>query len=165
MQSVALRHYFWSLAIVGGSAWKMRPCLARFVRKHLPGVTGADVQVLLRGLPGINLGTPPHAVQSIDWYWPTLGQQDGHAPAPSAVHNLSRTRINRGRLPSALANRPALHARFDLLLEVAQRYATIREEQAHWFTLGWPLLRRAVLRLGEAWRLLARSSAPKTCSF
>jgi len=35
------------------------------------------------------------------------------------------------------------------LLEVAQRYATIREEQARWFTLGWPLLRQAVLRLGE----------------
>jgi len=48
-----------------------------------------------------------------------------------------------------LANRPALRARFDVLLEVAQRYATIREEQARWFTLGWPLLRRAVLRLGE----------------
>ena len=31
--------YFWSLAIVGGSAWKMEGCLARFVRKHLAGVT------------------------------------------------------------------------------------------------------------------------------
>src|SRR6266849_5211212 len=67
--------YFWSLAIVGGSAWKMEGCLARFVRKYLAGVTGADVQVLVRGLPGITLGTPPHAVQSIDWYFPVLGRQ------------------------------------------------------------------------------------------
>jgi len=36
-----------------------------------------------------------------------------------------------------------------VFVEVALRYATIREEQARWFTLGWPLLRRAVLRLGE----------------
>jgi pyruvate,water dikinase len=49
----------------------------------------------------------------------------------------------------ALAHRPAVRARLDILLEVAQRYATIREEQARWFTLGWPLLRRAVLRLGD----------------
>src|SRR6266851_1304879 len=142
--------YFWWLAIVGGSAWKMEACLARFVRKHLAGVTGADVQVLLRGLPGINLGTPPHAVQSIDWYWPTLGQQDGHAPAPERRTRLVGERESaESACRRALANRPALRARFARLLEVAQRYATIREEQARWFTLGWPLLRRAVLRLGE----------------
>jgi pyruvate,water dikinase len=41
-------------------------------------------------------------------------------------------------------------ARFDALLEVAQRYATLREQQAREFTLGWPLLRRCALRLGEA---------------
>jgi rifampicin phosphotransferase len=32
---------------------------------------------------------------------------------------------------------------------VAQRYAVIRERQARDFTLGWPLLRRCALRLGE----------------
>jgi hypothetical protein len=48
------------------------------------------------------------------------------------------------------ANRPVVRARFDALLEVAQRYAVIREEQTRWFTLGWPVLRRCVLRLGEA---------------
>src|SRR5216684_2744479 len=142
--------YFWSLAIVGGSAWKMEGCLARFVRKHLSDVTGADVQVLLRGLPGITLGTPTHAVQSIDWYFPTLGRQDGHARAPERRARLVAERESaEAACRRALANRPALRARFDSLLEVAQRYATIREEQAHWFTLGWPLLRRAVLRLGE----------------
>jgi pyruvate,water dikinase len=142
--------YFWSLAIVGGSAWKMEACLARFVRKHLAGVTGADVQVLLRGLPGITLGTPPHAVQSIDWYWPTHGQQDRHAPAPERRARLVAEReAAEAACRRTLANRPAMRARFDSLLEVAQRYATIREEQARWFTLGWPLLRRAVLRLGE----------------
>jgi phosphohistidine swiveling domain-containing protein len=142
--------YFWSLAIVGGSAWKMEGCLARFVRKYLAGVDSADVQVLLRGLPGITLGTPSHAVQSIDWYWPTLGQQDGLAIAPERRTRLVAEReVAEAACRRALANRPALRQRFDSLLEVAQRYATMREEQARWFTLGWPLLRRAVLRLGE----------------
>jgi phosphohistidine swiveling domain-containing protein len=142
--------YFCSLAIVGGSAWKMEGCLARFVRKHLAGVTGADVQVLLRGLPGITLGTLPHAVQSVDWYFPTVGQQDGQATAPDRRARLVAEReAAEAACRSALANRPTLRARFDSLLEVAQRYAVLREEQARWFTLGWPLMRRAVLRLGD----------------
>jgi phosphohistidine swiveling domain-containing protein len=32
---------------------------------------------------------------------------------------------------------------------VAQRYAVLRERQARDFTLGWPLLRRCAIRLGE----------------
>jgi hypothetical protein len=145
--------YFWSFAIVGGSAWKMEGCLARFVRKHLAGVSGADVQVLLRGLPGITLGTPPHAVQSIDWYFPTLGQQDGQPAAPERRAGLVAEReAAEAACRRTLANQPALHDRFDSLLEVAQRYAVIREEQARWFTLGWPLIRRAVLRLGDSKR-------------
>jgi pyruvate,water dikinase len=51
---------------------------------------------------------------------------------------------------SALADRPELLSRFDALLGVAQRYAVLRERQARDFTLAWPLLRRCVLRLGEA---------------
>ena len=32
---------------------------------------------------------------------------------------------------------------------MSQRYAALREEQSRLFTLGWPLMRRSVLRLGE----------------
>src|SRR4029450_11556749 len=39
--------------------------------------------------------------------------------------------------------------RFQALLQVAQRYAVLREQQARQLTLGWPLLRRCVLRLGR----------------
>jgi rifampicin phosphotransferase len=41
-----------------------------------------------------------------------------------------------------LADRPELLVRFDALLEVAQQYATIREQQVRDFALGWPLLLR-----------------------
>lgn len=49
----------------------------------------------------------------------------------------------------ALAGRPQLLRRFETLLALAQRYAVVREEQAAQFTLGWPVLRRGALRLGE----------------
>jgi phosphohistidine swiveling domain-containing protein len=53
---------------------------------------------------------------------------------------------------AALGNRPQLQARFRALLQVAQRYAVIREQQARQLTVGWPLLRRCALRLGELLR-------------
>jgi phosphohistidine swiveling domain-containing protein len=51
-----------------------------------------------------------------------------------------------------LGDRPQLQARFQALLQVAQRYAVLREQQARQLTLGWPLLRRCALRLGETLR-------------
>src|SRR5262249_47144905 len=48
-----------------------------------------------------------------------------------------------------LASRPRLLRRFETLLALAQRYAIVREEQAGWVTLGWPVMRRAALRLGD----------------
>ena len=71
---MAAGEYLFSLAIVGGSAWKMEAALARFFRRHLTGQVDFGHQVLLRGLPGVEAGTPPHAVQSVDWYHPTLGE-------------------------------------------------------------------------------------------
>ena len=145
--------YLFSLAIVGGSAWKMEASLARFFRKHLAGHTDPGHQVLLRGLPDVEAGTPPHAVQSADWYRPTLGElglagEDPEAPARQRKIAAEREAAE-AACRAALADRPRLLARFDALLEVAQRYGTLRERQAREFTLGWPLLRRCALRLGE----------------
>jgi rifampicin phosphotransferase len=145
--------YFWSLAIVGGSAWKMEAALARFVQKHVRGGEPAQVQVLLRGLAGITLGTSPHTVPSIDWYWPPIGDESKESdqlPDHRRAALVAQREQAEWRYRGLLANRPAAQARFDSLLEVAQRYAVIREEQARWFTLGWPLMRRSVLRLGES---------------
>lgn len=50
---------------------------------------------------------------------------------------------------AALADRPKLLAEFTELLQVAQCYAVIREQQAGDLTLGWPLLRRCAHFLGE----------------
>ena len=45
---------------------------------------------------------------------------------------------------------PRLRTRFDAVLELAQHYARVREEQVTQLTLGWPLARRALNRLGES---------------
>lgn len=148
--------YLWYLAIVGGSAWKMEACLARFARQHL-AETLADhggVQALLRGLPGAAPVTSPHAVQSVDWYHPVAGELPARTHESSAVGGDRHRQLAGQRTQAeaacrtALADRPRILARFDDLLTVAQRYAVIREEQARDFTLAWPILRICIQRLG-----------------
>jgi phosphohistidine swiveling domain-containing protein len=144
--------YLFSLAIVGGSAWKMEAALAEFVRRHLVDQLDSGPQALLRGLPSVEAGTPPHAVQSADWYRPTLGElglAGEYSYAQARQREIAAEReAAEGACRAALATRPKLLARFDALLEVAQRYAVLREQQAREFTLGWPLLRCCVLRFG-----------------
>ena len=146
--------YLWSLAIAGGSAWKMEGRLARFFREHLADRVTGGPQSLLRGLPGVEAGTPPHAVQSADWYRPTLGEMglNGEANAPGDAERRRGIVAEREGLEAGcrgtLADRPRLLGRFDALLGVARRYAVLREKQARDLTLGWPVLRRCALRIG-----------------
>jgi rifampicin phosphotransferase len=147
--------YLWSLAIVGGSAWKMEGCLAGFLRREMARELQRGMQVLLRGLPGAELAVAAYAVQSVDWYWPTAGEQQTTHDAAQVAMAARREQLQAEReraeavCREVLADRPAVLARFETLLEVAQRYAVLREEQSRSFTLGWPLLRRCALRLGE----------------
>jgi phosphohistidine swiveling domain-containing protein len=145
----------WSLAVVGGAAWKMEGALARFYRQHLAPTVNASVQELLVGLPGSQPDLAAHAVQSLDWAHPTVGELGWAPPEPSedrhrqlAAHREALT----AQCLTVLGDRPQLQARFQALLAVAQRYAVIREQQARQLTLGWPLLRRCALRLGETLR-------------
>jgi len=155
--------HFWMLSAVGGHAWKAERVLARFYRQHLFARVRRSHQELLRGLPTPFLIAPPHAVQSLDWFRPTLGEQDmgttgqatGGMRGAQDDAEARRQRLAGERATAemecraALASRRRLLRRFERLLALAQRYAVIREEQAGWFTLGWPLLRRAVARLGD----------------
>jgi phosphohistidine swiveling domain-containing protein len=148
----AAGEYMFSLAMVGGSAWKMEAALAKFVRRNLSDQVDFGIQVLLRGLPGMDTGTPPYAVQSVDWYHPTLGElgfEDEALDESTHQREITTEReAAEGACRTVLDDRPELLSRFDALLEVAQRYAVLRERQARDFTLAWPLLRRCALRLG-----------------
>ena len=149
--------YLWYLAIVGGSAWKMEACLTRFCRRHLahvlPDQEGGG-QVLLRGLPGTQPVSAGHAVQSADWYHPVASELSEADTAladggPRRVRLPEQRAIAEQACRAALGGQPRLLAEFEQLLQVNQRYAVIREQQARDFTLAWPVLRTSVRRLGE----------------
>ena len=149
--------YLWYLAIVGGSAWKMEACLTRFCHEHLAQVLSEEkggTQVLLRGLPGTQPVITAHAVQSADWYHPVVGELlTADIALPDGVQRHARLAQQRATAEracrAALVGRPRLLTQFERLFQVNQRYAVIREEQARDFTLGWPVLRACVRRLGE----------------
>jgi rifampicin phosphotransferase len=167
--------YLWSFSVVGGHAWKVERVLTQFYRKHLIDRMGRSYQELLRGLVPPALQASAHAVQSLDWVQPTAGElahdaqtagDDSPLEAPETAVNAEAAQAAEGRFRRLqeerraaemacrriLASRPRLLRRFETLLALAQRYAIVREEQAGWFTLGWPVIRRAVLRLGEELR-------------
>jgi rifampicin phosphotransferase len=161
--ATAAGEYLWSFSVIGGHAWKVERVLAQFYQKHLIVQVGRSYQELLRGLMAPALTAAPHAVQSLDWIHPTAGDLANHAPnasAPEAPEAAEAAEARHRRLQEArrtaeracrhaLASRPRLRRRFETLLALAQRYAVIREEQTGWFTLGWPVMRRALLRLGD----------------
>jgi rifampicin phosphotransferase len=142
----------WSLAVVGGAAWKMEGALARFYRQHLSPTVDASVQELLVGLPGSQPELAAHVVQSLDWAHPTAGELGWPPPQPSEDRHrqLAARRVAfTAQCLTVLGDRPQLQARFQALVQVAQRYAVLREQQARQLTLGWPLLRRCARRVGQ----------------
>lgn len=156
--------YLWSLAVVGGSAWKMEGALSTFWSKHLASrldgtaAGEAGAQALLRGLTRTETTPPAHAVYSLDWYFPTAGEHS--SPQTTAPERAPGDRARIDALPqkrsdveaaarAALSDRPRLVVRFDALVEVAQRYAILREEQTRDLTLGWPLLRQCAQHIGQ----------------
>lgn len=147
--------YLWDFSILGGHAWKVERALAAFYRQYLSGQLALGHQELLLGLPSAFPSMPPHAVQSLDWVRPTLGEltqqhaDAGNGDAARRAHMERQRHEAEAACRARLTRRTGLLRRFNALLALAQRYAMLREEQAGWFTFGWPLLRRAVLRLGD----------------
>ncbi len=141
--------------MVAGYGWKSELPLARFYRQHLRERIGGHHQELLRGLSIPT--TPPHAVSSLDWYFPTAGEtvavpdRDRDSRFAELVNQREELE-ERGR--AALAS--TLRGRFDHLLAEAQRASQLREEQIADLTRAWPVFRHALARIGEA--LLARGT-------
>ena len=142
--------HFASIAALAGAASKMEINLAQFYRRHLGTSLGGSHLALLAGFE------PPadpdrHAVASLDWW---------HAPSPLGA-TATRPVEDHARLVEArhaaeeaafraLASSPRRLRAFRHLLADAQHLVPVREEQARELTIAWPLLRRAVLRIGEA---------------
>ena len=110
-------------------------------RQHLAQVLSEEkggTQVLLRGLPGTNLSAQPMPCRAptgttqspnIDRGYTTDRRRPAARTATSSAPQPSK------RAGAALAGRPRLLTQFEELLQVNQRYAVIREEQARDFTL------------------------------
>jgi pyruvate,water dikinase len=147
--------YFTSVTAVAGFAWKAEIPLAAFYRACLFPRIGGSYQRLLCGLSESSPAPTSYAVTCLDWFHPTLGEQSSaRVPGsePTADTKLSLSKKERlqaeAQARSALAHEPKRLSCFEKLLATAQRFGRVREEQVAWLTLGWPLMRRALLRLG-----------------
>jgi pyruvate,water dikinase len=142
--------YFGLLVALAGAAYKLEINLAQFHRRHVAPIVGEGHLPLLAGLVAPS-ALPPHALVSLDWV---------HAPAPMAeaagddgagrARAVDARRAAEAAARAALAGSPRRLRAFERLLAAAQLIIPIREEQVAEWTLPWPLMRRAVLRIGEA---------------
>lgn len=140
-----------SLAVVGGSAWKIEGALAKFYSRKLPAAALGSYQPLLRGCWPLE-APPGSAVYSIDPIVPTFGEMAGAQWVPPPAEKTEAIRQEREQLEAAC--RAAITServlqKFEHLLALAREFAKIRETQVVQVTHGWPLLRRALLRLAS----------------
>jgi pyruvate,water dikinase len=143
--------HFWDTTFSGGWGWKCEALVGKFFAKHLAGCVEGTHQTLLSCLRAPRPGDA-HAVQTLDWHRPTFGELAIDGPEADPARH-AKGRADRERTEAAcraaLAGTPRRLARFDQLLAFAQRYTAIHDEMLDSLTIGWPLLRRALLRLGE----------------
>lgn len=145
--------YFVYIVTVAGFAAKAEYPLGRFYREHLHSAIGGSHLELLQGLVA-EVSPQPHAVQSLDWYFPTLGEMDlgaseSNGYAGRKKRDLANARTEaEGRVRAALTRDPKLARRFEKLLATAQRFQPLREECVAHLTRAWPVMRKALHRIG-----------------
>jgi pyruvate,water dikinase len=157
--------YFLWIASLGGTAYKMEINLARFYRRHLREAVGPSHLPLLAGLE------PPtdpqrHAVVSLDWWHPAR-PEGATATTSTADHRrlVEAREAAENAAFDALAGSPRRLRTFRSLLAETQRLIPIREEQAREWTITWPVMRRAVVRIGETLAARGRIRAPEDAFF
>ncbi|GAC1488176.1 MAG: PEP/pyruvate-binding domain-containing protein [Candidatus Limnocylindrales bacterium] len=159
--------YFASITVVAGFAWKSEIPLAQLYQKTLARRIGGSHLDLLQGLH--HPGHQAHDLASLDWWHPTLGERGPIEADPGADARHSRLAAARAgaeeRARAALRDRPRELARFEQRLDRAQRAIAVREEQLADFSRPWPVLRRAVFRLGAALERAEVIDAPELVFF
>lgn len=147
LASLAGEHFLW-MAALGGAAYKVEINLAGFYRRHLMATLGGSHLPLLAGF---DIPTDPdrHAVASLDWWQPPAPPAGRSAAADQHTRVVETRRSAEAAAFRALASSPRRLESFRRLLAEGQRLVPIREEQARELTLAWPVMRRAVVRIGE----------------
>ena len=141
--------YFVSIAGFAGTAYKMEINLAGFYRRHLGKRLGGSHLTLLAGFD-IPVEPDRHAVLSLDW-WRAPGRPPGvlDAVAPDRARLVAERKGAEAAAFEALADAPRKLAAFQRLLTETQRLVPIREEHVRELTRPWPVMRRAVQRIGD----------------
>ena len=137
------------VTVLAGAAYKMEVNLAGFYRRHLaPSLAGSHLPLLT----GFEAPRDParHAVVSLDW-WHAPGPRAGSATRPAADHAalVEARHAAEEAAFAALASSPRRLRAFQRLLADAQHLVPLREEQVAELTIAWPVMRRAVWRIGE----------------
>lgn len=140
--------YFASISVVAGSGYKLETNLALFYRRHLQRQIGGSHLQLLAGL-AIPDAPGGQAVESLDWFRPVVGLPAAMVPRRSGDGVTSARRDAEAAAEAALAGSPRRLRAFRRLLADAQHLVPVREEQVRELTISWPIMRRAVLRIGE----------------
>ena len=136
--------YMWFLAIVGGSAWKIEACLARFGREHLADTIDPSAArrsccaALPRPAPSSG-----HAVQSVDWYHPVAAELP---PSPRTERHHRHRQLVADREAAQPACRAALGpgrllAEFDGSSRSHSAMPPSGRNSPETSPLGWPVLR------------------------
>jgi phosphohistidine swiveling domain-containing protein len=142
--------YFGGIAALSGAAYKMEMNLARFYRLKLAPSLGGSHLPLLAGFDQ-PADRKRQGIASLDW-WHAPMPVEATATTPAKSHG----RVVEARLASetaafeTVASSPRRLRAFRRLLADAQHLVPIREEQTEELTIAWPVMRRAVLRIGEA---------------
>ncbi len=140
---------FGSIVGVAGYAAKTELPLAAFWKQNLSELDACWLDVVRTDPVAPPL---PHAVQGLDWVFPTLGETGVDVAPPDATRVAEARRradATLSRAYEALAHAPKKRATLDALVAEARRAHPVREEQTRALTLAWPTLRRAALLLGE----------------
>jgi phosphohistidine swiveling domain-containing protein len=138
--------YFGSIAALTGAAYKMEMNLARFYRRFLAPSLGGSHLPLLAGFDQ-PAATGRGALVSLDWSYALLPQDASatardHGRVEEARHAAEEAAFE------VLRSSPRRLRAFRRLLTDAQHVVPIREEQVSELTIAWPVMRRAVLRIG-----------------
>lgn len=136
------------LAALAGAAYKMEMNLARFYQRHLRPSLGGSHLPLVTGF-GVPTGQGPHAVASLDWVYP-VGASAVAPPVNAHRHLVEARHAAEQAAFAALASSPRRLSAFRRILADAQHLVPVREEEVGELTMPWPVMRRAVVRIGEA---------------
>jgi len=140
--------YFTSIAALSGAGYKLEMNLALFHRRHLARSLGGGHLPLLSGFE-LPADRERDAIVSLDWWHAALPPEATTATALDHGRVVAARRAAETAAFEALASSPRRLRAFRRLLADAQHIVPIREEQADELTIAWPVLRRAVLRIGE----------------